>query len=1146
MHNWHSSNCGRPDVVVYEGLGVPVCMDCGEMAQPFDVGKDHQDELDIPNGPKRSAMRLNWPPSVPYSDDAYQHDKGKSLSKAIEQYLEQLYCQKRTGNATAHSLPSESFDRPQDQASSGIKSTYIPLQGTKIRVLRLSRGRFGSPLHGNLETINLHNEEPKTEEPGILRVDDDQDRMPYEAISYTWATISGNRQKDHAIFIGKSWSMLPITENCFDALTSCRLEDEDRYLWVDSICINQSDISERTHQVGLMRQIYSAANRVLIYLSVDHASSDPATVNDDPETLCLNPYFSRIWVVQEIGSAKKAIVLYKRQSMGWDFFHTNLQRLMTRKWVRHFGRARQIDDAESFLALLEDTWDCHATDPRDKVFALLGLWKESLEPDYTLSPQAVYIGLASRFVTDRDERLAGRVLDMASQDHSMTGLPSWVPDWSVKSQQLHRRAWKKKSSLPSTTISSGRSKRQKFRIHSNTGSLCAVAAEIDILEPYLQKGFRVTTDGLATATVGQIQVSMPLHVTSKCKPTDSIFEAYEYEFFLILRKKTDTHIYTFVGLCDYNVLATTETTRVDAIRYIKDWAWLLDGQKTWSWSKLSNWERTHKCWLNLKEQQRFERRICFRRLIHKAHFLKQIRELAEAARHILSDYDGDKNRLLAFFSRSWTTVCQRWRIADDLQVSLQLKHRNEIRHFLPGYKSLDPSPEFLETTELEPSMWLPISSHWFHWIEHYGKDWLYSYYEPLAACIEKEIPLPHLSLVSTFDERMSLFLKTDLETGLRQLQLVAHSYPLIAPEMAKKSRSYLLNTNYSFNFRSVQLEAFLRWLSKPWSPNISVLRSEGNLESLLIWEAMFDNRNQIDVIHKLLDESFDKHLSLLSTSCDKMLFTKFFNLVFREQFELVWIFVLHNSEKTTKVIDKFSLFNLGPQLTRTFWWRFHRSIVRVFEILGESSPTDDQIEQKWYDCLDWVSQGKPPPRVASHPLPGLEPELILRPQYEHRDFHSERLVDFISKLTYHGSFISTRRPTTSEGLENTDKDSHSAPETDFAKEQLSEIVYSEIERLRLPEKVFAFLFSGIRADQESRELAYTMFEAMVAGKKSLVLGSNIVEGWRQEEEQWKTVEAYVSDSEWHMTSLKLKLIGGIAASGEERDGWGIYQEIVII
>lgn len=41
---------------------------------------------------------------------------------------------------------------------------------------------------------------------------------------------------------------------------------EPRVLWVDAICINQSNPDEKNHQVRQMYRIYSSASRVLIWL----------------------------------------------------------------------------------------------------------------------------------------------------------------------------------------------------------------------------------------------------------------------------------------------------------------------------------------------------------------------------------------------------------------------------------------------------------------------------------------------------------------------------------------------------------------------------------------------------------------------------------------------------------------------------------------------------------------------------------------------------------------------------------------------------------------------------------------------------------------------------------------------------------------
>jgi hypothetical protein len=73
-----------------------------------------------------------------------------------------------------------------------------------------------------------------------------------------------------------------------------------------------------------------------------------------------------------------------------------------------------------------------ATDPRDKLYAVLGLVDEredaGLQPDYTLGVEEVYTRLAKTIIT-RSQSLdclgsAGLV-----RNH---GVPSWVPDWTVQ------------------------------------------------------------------------------------------------------------------------------------------------------------------------------------------------------------------------------------------------------------------------------------------------------------------------------------------------------------------------------------------------------------------------------------------------------------------------------------------------------------------------------------------------------------------------------------------------------------------------------------------------------------------------------------------------------------------------------------------
>ncbi|KAF2177249.1 HET-domain-containing protein, partial [Zopfia rhizophila CBS 207.26] len=86
------------------------------------------------------------------------------------------------------------------------------------------------------------------------------DQPTYEAISYTW----GQSVFPERLHIGGSH--LPITENLAEALRHFRARSENRTLWADSVCINQQDNNEKSHQVGMMADIYKIARNVLVWL----------------------------------------------------------------------------------------------------------------------------------------------------------------------------------------------------------------------------------------------------------------------------------------------------------------------------------------------------------------------------------------------------------------------------------------------------------------------------------------------------------------------------------------------------------------------------------------------------------------------------------------------------------------------------------------------------------------------------------------------------------------------------------------------------------------------------------------------------------------------------------------------------------------
>lgn len=86
--------------------------------------------------------------------------------------------------------------------------------------------------------------------------------LEYEAVSYTW----GDTTQQRAIYFRDRKGELAVGENCHYALQCLRLGHKDRLLWIDAICINQENITERSRQVRIMDSVYNRAFSVVVFL----------------------------------------------------------------------------------------------------------------------------------------------------------------------------------------------------------------------------------------------------------------------------------------------------------------------------------------------------------------------------------------------------------------------------------------------------------------------------------------------------------------------------------------------------------------------------------------------------------------------------------------------------------------------------------------------------------------------------------------------------------------------------------------------------------------------------------------------------------------------------------------------------------------
>ncbi|EAQ83363.1 hypothetical protein CHGG_09767 [Chaetomium globosum CBS 148.51] len=197
---------------------------------------------------------------------------------------------------------------------------YTPLgQPTEqIRLLTIHPGLADSPLQCTLTVVSLKPNPP-----------------PYVAISYTW----GPPMPTAVITIdGKP---MVVRERCRNALRTMRSHRIDVPIWIDAICINQNDTHEKSFQVGMMGTIYHGAQSVAACLECGDSLTmmrnlyplipptlDTSQAQDEiferwqaaVHDMLGNPYFTRMWIVQEIALARELHLYSGEDVLDWSAF----------------------------------------------------------------------------------------------------------------------------------------------------------------------------------------------------------------------------------------------------------------------------------------------------------------------------------------------------------------------------------------------------------------------------------------------------------------------------------------------------------------------------------------------------------------------------------------------------------------------------------------------------------------------------------------------------------------------------------------------------------------------------------------------------------------------------------------------------------
>ena len=117
-----------------------------------------------------------------------------------------------------------------------------------------------------LRLLSLHVSNEETVH-GTLQTWDRSRNPHFFSISYVW----GNPPLRKHIFVN---GVQPsVTANCLYAVRQAHHHFPDVCVWIDSVCINQSDLGEKAAQISAMGEIYAIAAQVLACVGPPDACS---------------------------------------------------------------------------------------------------------------------------------------------------------------------------------------------------------------------------------------------------------------------------------------------------------------------------------------------------------------------------------------------------------------------------------------------------------------------------------------------------------------------------------------------------------------------------------------------------------------------------------------------------------------------------------------------------------------------------------------------------------------------------------------------------------------------------------------------------------------------------------------------------------
>lgn len=442
-----------------------------------------------------SAWPSLWRRAHPGSSSP--HSEQQQEKPSIEVYLPAAKCEASSQVSIAYLSVHDSWNVASPSFTS-VKTAELPVESLKtpnlyelllcedsIRLLRIYKGTSSDPVEVTLELARLGDQ-----------------GLEYEALSYVWGSsvtvshiihqktqtpipvtknlynaLKGLRQAEKDRII---WA---------DALCINQKDEKDKSTQVSKMnhiyaratrVVVWLGADEAGNADGAFGMLCALANTKVV--SAQYATTSSQHVPFLPSAgfwasqncvfykkvmiFFCQKWFTRLWVLQEIALAQDAIFVWGDCSIPWRVVGLAIETIQEvgrietcdmRNWFKtrnlhnaffmwHLSTLNQRSQPQTypesipFIHLLDVARSFEATDPRDKIYALLGLPAKKdnfLVPDYTLSTCEVYTRTTRHLLN-----LGQNLLVLGFVLHTPPGtpetgpptpnLPSWVPDFASK------------------------------------------------------------------------------------------------------------------------------------------------------------------------------------------------------------------------------------------------------------------------------------------------------------------------------------------------------------------------------------------------------------------------------------------------------------------------------------------------------------------------------------------------------------------------------------------------------------------------------------------------------------------------------------------------------------------------------------------